>query len=741
MTQEQITLSAREIAELLKIKERWTRRRAQRESWAYIEKSGNGGKIKRYLLHALPAEIQAAYRTHICNNNETDNFRTALQDSSQDSHKDLLDRPARPNHRAGSFLVSTELSAWQNRIAGARYDLCVIYARDLEAVKRDKKKGKAFPTIAREAEDFVEAYNTGIPYPAIYKILGKVANKTLRKWSWALKKSNYDMRVLAPRFGQHRKGRRMVTDDELQGMLKWALHPNRLRISQIIRWTKRELKKDGASSPSSEATLRRAILDWKAEHYDIWVFAREGEKALSDKVLPYIERDASRLGVGDIFVADGHVLNFTIINPFTGRPGRAMLLMFYDWASAYPAGWNIMFTENIQNIHAALRRAILNLGKIPKFVCLDNGKAFKAKVFCDTDINLEQAGIQGLYARLGIETYFARKYNARAKVIERFFETFNEVERLIPSYTGASIKDKPAYLMRNERIHKKLHNPWVPTIAEAGEIIKAWAWDEYAKRPHSGLGGAHPAQLWEAGKGLGIDEEPLRFLMMSQEVKGIGRNGITLMGVHYWDEALYGYRKKVLVRYDIEDLEKIHVYTQDGATFLCEARPVSAVHPLARMTGNPLDMEALKKALTNQSSLKKETIKGTRARIATTPMPLGIADISRIPPAIEEHPASAEPKFTPEERKEIQREAAEVIALPETKPRPQRPTYWIRKDEEYEWLLRKRLKGESLNEDEILTIEKYETTKEYQILKPYWKRFKENVSKEYAEGRDSAAYS
>ena len=48
--------------------------------------------------------------------------------------------------------------------------------------------------------------------------------------------------------------------------------------------------------------------------------ARDGEKALSDKVEPYIKRDASLLEVGDILVADGHVLNFNVINPFTGKP-------------------------------------------------------------------------------------------------------------------------------------------------------------------------------------------------------------------------------------------------------------------------------------------------------------------------------------------------------------------------------------------------------------------------------------
>jgi len=49
----------------------------------------------------------------------------------------------------------------------------------------------------------------------------------------------------------------------------------------------------------------------------------EGMKAYHDKVEPYIERDISKIEVGDVTIADGHVLNFQVISPFTGKPMRA----------------------------------------------------------------------------------------------------------------------------------------------------------------------------------------------------------------------------------------------------------------------------------------------------------------------------------------------------------------------------------------------------------------------------------
>ena len=55
----------------------------------------------------------------------------------------------------------------------------------------------------------------------------------------------------------------------------------------------------------------------------------------------------------------------------------------------------------------------------------DNNRAFKAKYFVNTDF--KETGFEGIYARLGIKTVFARPYNARAKVIERFSKSFKKV--------------------------------------------------------------------------------------------------------------------------------------------------------------------------------------------------------------------------------------------------------------------------------------------------------------------------
>ncbi len=72
---------------------------------------------------------------------------------------------------------------------------------------------------------------------------------------------------------------------------------------------------------------------FRKNNYAEWVLKREGKKAYHDKVKPYIERDLSKIEVGDILIADGHVLNFQVINLFTGKPTRATLVGFLDWKS------------------------------------------------------------------------------------------------------------------------------------------------------------------------------------------------------------------------------------------------------------------------------------------------------------------------------------------------------------------------------------------------------------------------
>lgn len=677
-------VSPAQVAGALGVSTRAVNMRAKKEGWKAEQINK---RDRRFPVAALPVNVQIAVRPqlHVVNKN---------------------------SNIVPIAVGSPELADWQNRIALARTDLIRGY---LAAKEGAKKQGRS---KVEAGQLYIKGYNTGHLLPKIFEVLGKTSFQSVERWVSTFKRESFDYTALAPKWGGS-KGFSKVTDVEFNTALSFMLHPNRLRISEVTRLTKMALNKRGIESPSHEDTIRRSLNIWKKQNFDQYVFCRRGEKALNDQVLPYIERDVSLLDVGEVLVADGHVLNFQCLHPFTGKPARMMLVMWYDWASNMPVGWEIMPTENIQCVAAGLRRAILALGKMPKVAYLDNGKAFKAKIFTDPDIDFEEAGFYGMFARLGIETLFAWPYNAASKVVERWFGTFNELERLMPTYSGRSIEDKPAHMLRNEKLHKKIHDKkyggWVPTIEEANQIITGWV-AEYAQRPHRGLKGLRPADVCESGRGPGVDESALRYLMMSMEIKNVGRQGVRFLGRNYYDDALYGYRDRVLVRYDLEDLSTLYIYDVTGAKLICEARPTRQVHPVARISGTKDDMAALKEGIKHKRGLKKATERLAREYVEGAP------ELVAIPARIDDRPSDAKAmegrgrrNLPQAEAERIEREVAEMKVL-ELKPKNVEPVYLSEADR-YEALLEAECRGEALSTDAMQFMRYFEGTDMYRTLK------------------------
>ena len=457
--------------------------------------------------------------------------------------------------------------------------------------------------------DFVKLHNTSNSY--LFTVLGKISRGSLHRWKSILDGTeDYTRLIPNYKYVSVNEYRTCLTDEEIKIFMGLLLHPNRLCIGKAIALTKYKLKEQGQSFIPADITFRRYAKWFKDNNYDKWVLARDGEKALSDKVEPYIKRDASLLDVGDILVADGHKLAFQVINPFTGKPCRATLVGFLDWKSTALVGYEIMLEENTQCIASALRNAIINLDMIPKIVYQDNGRAFRAKYFTD-DKGFGELGFYGLYTKLGIETVFARPYNARAKVIERFFKEFQEgFEKLLPSYIGSSINKKPAYMLRNENLHKSWHNEYIPTIEETIKMIDMWLSFKNSQ-PCPNAQDKTIAEVLSERKRRSIDINILDDLMLATEVKTIQRNGIRFLNCDYFDERLYGFKNKVLIKYNLFDLTSIKVFTPKGE-YLCTAERVTETHPMARILGDVKDFEDYKQKIVKQQQLRKKTINSVK---------------------------------------------------------------------------------------------------------------------------------
>lgn len=413
--------------------------------------------------------------------------------------------------------------------------------------------------------------------------------------------------------------------------------------------------------------------------------ARDGQKALRDKVQPYITRDISKLEVGDVLVAGGHRLAVQCLNPFTGKPCRAMLIGYLDWKSTALIGYEIMLEENTQAISSALRNAIINLGKIPKICYQDNGKAFRAKFFT---ADFYESGINGLFNRLGITAVFALAYNARAKVIERFFRELQDgFERLLPSFVGSNISDKPAYMKRNERFHKECHNEFIPTVEQLTQMLDCYM-EFHRSLECPNFKGKTIGEVFEDGKGKGINIDELDDLMLHTQVKTINRNGIRFLKADYYNESLYGLRGRVIIRYSLSNLTKIKIFTLKNE-FICVAERLAPIHPMAEYLGGIKDQQELKFKIRQQKDLEKQTIKEVKKYFKTEHIkPLAWQNVPQISISLQN----------------IEHSEAPVVNVG-------RPAFETRY-ERYEW----HLKNGFENDTDVVWFKKYELSDEYKQI-------------------------
>ena len=584
--------STAELASLLGYKNRRNvLARAVREGWQFRSRPGRGGG-KEWLIASMPeatqASIAAAEAKMLAVSETLPEVCSSTPALMKDITPTILDDKRRYKALVKADLVALYLD-WQRKYGHTSY----------------------------QKDMFIAAYQGGA-WPRLLAEYGpSLAWKSLERWKLNQKKAGSSL-ALADRRGVAQRGSSILTEEHHKIILGNVLNPNAPKIGECMEKIKQRCKAQGLLIPS-DATIRRFVKKVDAHCHDQFVFWRQGKKAWNDECVISIMRDWNSVEVGDIVIADGKVLNFETINPDTGRGCRMTLLLFYDGRSRSPLGWEIMATENIQCISVAFRRTCIMLGKIPRVVYLDNGRAFRAKFFKGSP-EFEQAGFCGLYRDLGCEVIHAWAYHGQTKPIERFFETMHEAEVFVPSYVGRDIAHKPARLKRNETLHRELYEALggrALTVEET-HVVVARFFETYSNRPQyrTLLKGRTPAEVFEEGRGSGVDLQKLTLLMMEKEIRTITKDGIQLHGRYYYDEALYSRRHPVLVRYDfLMSPHTILVYTLEG-DYICQARDrehyriAYGVHPAASILGRDEDVRELEESIAMKGRQENTTFSG-----------------------------------------------------------------------------------------------------------------------------------
>jgi putative transposase len=170
-----------------------------------------------------------------------------------------------------------------------------------------------YPTKKEADSVFLDLYNSGMYLPKVYKFIGSISIGTLHRWVKSYEKYETPD-CLYPKYKYTKQGEynTILTQEMKQVLLTFLLHQNKFNFGKAIKLTKEVLRKRGYEDLPCDLTFKRFADNFRKNNYAEWVLKREGMKAYHDKVELYIERDISKIEVGDVLIADGHVLNFQV---------------------------------------------------------------------------------------------------------------------------------------------------------------------------------------------------------------------------------------------------------------------------------------------------------------------------------------------------------------------------------------------------------------------------------------------
>ena len=599
--------------------ERTVQDRLKKKKYANLQRVDESDRRRPYQINftALPDVVR-------------DSFLRQMQGETEFTEEDRA-------RRSAAFQARTETPAHNVEKAYVRNSILKVYREFLCGAGRGE-------LLARKQE-FCDRFNRGWITELLEEreAVGSLSWKTLDTWQKMLDQAEGDSWGLAPKYGTSR-GLVAVSEFEAQALLKHAINPNGLPYATIISEARKELRRAGYEMRLSDATYQRWLKRHGTDNGYLHDMMRHGEKALNDLYIPPIRRDLDKIEVGDILVADGHTLNFTMLDPLTNRAKRMTLVVVFDFKSSMPVGVEFSATENTAAIASAYRRAIKNLGFVPAMFYTDNGRAFKSgfftkKVDMPRNIMGEKA-FTGLFDRLkpyGFKGHRnALPYHGQSKPVERFFGSMEEFSRRMPTYLGNSIDNRVASERRNEKFARELRERWIggaqPDIRSVYAMLVDW-FAEYAHRPMSSsafYAGRKPIEVFTESmervrsapgfSGRIIDDLELRYLMMAEAIRTIRNGKVRMFNREYYADELVGYRpgeKSVVVRYDLFDESmdgRVLIYDERGDSLICEATDDLLVghHPAARTLGSSEDVARLDDALERQKMIRGEAMKMAR---------------------------------------------------------------------------------------------------------------------------------
>jgi hypothetical protein len=363
--------------------------------------------------------------------------------------------------------------------------------------------------------------------------------------------------------------------------------------------------KAGWTIPSLRTMQRLAI---EKIPKPVLILHREGLSAYDAKCAPHIIIDQTSVEPGAVWVGDHHEFDCWIWH--RGEWCRPWITAWEDYRSRKIVGRHISVAPNSTTILLAMRRGVEQFGP-PESVKIDNGKDYDSQQFTGETkkqrqrrkrIQLtpdEQANLTGIYAMLNIGVSFAIPYNAKAKKIERWFDTLDcQFTKTIPTYCGKDTARKPEELADYLKTDKAKSEAFtLETFTAAVDRYIAI----YNASAHTGAGmnNQTPDEVFSQRTSRRVvDEDTIELLMQVwSPALTVGKNGVKFKGFWYgqYNQTLQQhFGKPVRVSYNPDDVTRINVYDM---TY----QRITIAEQATLIQYGPVGEEAVRDAMANKS--------------------------------------------------------------------------------------------------------------------------------------------
>lgn len=472
--------------------------------------------------------------------------------------------------------------------------------------------------------------------------LPRTSRTALYRWLTAYKKGG--IAALADKRGGDRTGAEF-TPEAKEFILGLYLRDNKKGIPYIYAIAQGLVRENDWSIPAL-----RTVQAWIRKKVDPkLVTAGRDPKKFRDRCVPSIRRDWTQVPAMHCWVADHRILDILLPRSTWNKAKkreevrwyRPWLTMFLDCRSWMPVGWIIDFdTPNGDRVMAAFLQGVERYG-IPEHVILDNGKDFRRRDIAggrDWKSKYERVNgrlrkirkgekmfdrkwVEPLFQGLGVTPHFAIPYNARAKVIERWFGVMAEqFDKTWPTYWGNSTAKKPEAIqkIRADKVDTSKIN-----LTVIQEAFNAWITDDYALAPSPAAAAKGRCPMRALFEFRSPDFQVIKppaadcslLLMRSRRIR-VEANGVYVRahGRYYWSDELESRRdasgndigRHVSYRYRCDDPSIVYVFDFRTDKFLCIATPYigDAMNPLAH---SDADRQKVSDAIALQRRIARDT--------------------------------------------------------------------------------------------------------------------------------------